>query len=64
MNSKEPSPLMSVRGAVILLLAGMTGAAGFKLAMLAGESQASSALVAGTAIAGAVYLFNSILGDR
>ncbi|MEU1763300.1 hypothetical protein [Micromonospora sp. NPDC005652] len=65
--STEPrgtEPLLSVRAAVVLLLALLTGLAAGVLAHLSGHPPAAAVLVGGAAAGGAMMLFHSIIGPR
>ena len=61
-NSPGPSPLLTVRTALIFLIALVVGAVAAILTYLAGHSAPAAALAGGSAVGGAVMLFNSIIG--
>ncbi len=58
----SPGPLLSVRAAVILLLAAVVGLLAGLLAHLAGQPLPAACLVGGGAIGGSVLLFHTIVG--
>jgi hypothetical protein len=55
-------PLLTVRAALILLLALVTGAAATVLACLARNPLPGALLIGGSAAGGALLLFNSLIG--
>jgi hypothetical protein len=57
-----PEPLLTVRAALILLLALIAGAAAGALTYLGHRSVPAAVLVAGSASGGALMLFNSLIG--
>lgn len=62
MTSSSPGPLLSLRAAVVLLLALLVGLSACVLAYLAGHSLPAALLAGGSATGGAVMLFNSVIG--
>ena len=61
---REPEPLLSLRAAVVLLLAVVTGVAGGVFAYLAGQPVPAAVLVGGGAAGGALMLFHKVVGRR
>jgi hypothetical protein len=57
-----PGPLLSVRAAVVLLLALVVGLCACGLAYLANHSLPADALVGGGAAGGALMLFHTVIG--
>lgn len=57
-----PGPLLSVRAAVVLLLALLVGLCACGLAYRAGHSLPAAVLIGGSATGGAVVLFNTLIG--
>ncbi|GII59424.1 hypothetical protein Pth03_78130 [Planotetraspora thailandica] len=57
-----PGPLLSVRAAVVLLLAGVVGLLAGVLAYLAGQPLPAALLVSGGAVGGSVLLFHTLIG--
>jgi hypothetical protein len=55
-------PLLTVRAAVILLLALIVGSVAGVLGYMAHRSFPEAALIAGSATGGAVLLFNNVIG--
>lgn len=63
MTPTPPGPLLSVRTAVVLLLAVLVGLCARRLAYLANHSLPADALVGGGATAGgALMLFHAVIG--
>lgn len=62
MSSSPPGPLLSVRAAVVLLLALVVGLCACGLAYLANHSLPADALVGGGAAGGALMLFHTAIG--
>lgn len=62
MANSPGDPLLTVRAAVILLLALLTGATAGVLAYLAHRSVPGAALTGGGAAGGAILLFNTVIG--
>lgn len=60
--ANPPGPLLTVRAALIFLIALAAGAATATLTYLAGHSAPAAALAGGSAAGGAILLFNSIIG--
>ncbi|GAA3241628.1 hypothetical protein ACFO1B_29755 [Dactylosporangium siamense] len=61
-SPRESGTLLSLRAAVILLLAVAAGIAAGVLAHLAGQSLPAGVLVGGGASGGAMVLFNAVIG--
>ncbi|MFG2064085.1 hypothetical protein ACGFIK_21995 [Micromonospora sp. NPDC048871] len=61
---RDIEPLLTVRAAVVLLLAVLTGVAAGVLIHLAGQPLAAAVLVGGGAVGAAIPLFHSIIGRR
>jgi hypothetical protein len=61
-SSNQPAPLVSVRAALILLLAALVGLATAYLTALGGGTLAAAALAGGGTAGGATALFNSLIG--
>ncbi len=62
MSPSPPGPLLSVRAAVVLLLALVVGLCACGLAYLANHSLPAAALVGGAAAGGALMLFHTVIG--
>lgn len=62
MTPLPPGPLLSVRAAVVLLLALVVGLCACGLAYLANHSLPADALVGGGAAGGALMLFHTVIG--
>ena len=62
MAQPSPQPLLTVRAAVILLLALIVGGSAGTLAYLAHRSIPAAVLVGGSATGAATLLFNSVIG--
>lgn len=62
MTPSPPGPLLSVRAAVVLLLALLTGLCACGLAYLAGHSVPGALLLGGSTGGGAVMLFHNVIG--
>ena len=62
MTPSPPGPLLSVRAAVVLLLALVVGLCACGLAYLANHSLPADALVGGGAAGGALMLFHTVIG--
>lgn len=62
MTPSPPGPLLSVRAAVVLLLALLVGMCAFGLAYLANHSLPTDLLVGGTGAGGALMLFHTVIG--
>ena len=62
MTPSPPGPLLSVRTAVVLLLALVVGLCACGLAYLANHSLPADALVGGGAAGGALMLFHTVIG--
>jgi hypothetical protein len=58
----SPEPLLTVRAAVVLLLALIAGGVAGVLGYLVHRSFPDAVLVGGSAAAGAIVLFNSVIG--
>lgn len=58
----SPAPLLTVRAAVVLLLAFISALLAGGLAWLANPSLPAAVLVAGGAAGGAALLFNQVIG--
>jgi hypothetical protein len=61
-NNSPPGPLLTVRAALIFLIALAAGAAAATLTYLAGHSVPAAALAGGSTAGGATLLFNTIIG--
>lgn len=61
-NAPAAGPLLTVRAAVILLLALLTGTIAGVLACLAGHSAPGAVLTGGGAAGGAILPFNTVTG--
>jgi hypothetical protein len=61
-KTTSTGPLLTVRAALILLLALVTGAAAGILGYLSQRSVPAAVLVAGSAAGAALMLFNSLIG--
>ncbi|MCK2237437.1 MULTISPECIES: hypothetical protein [unclassified Crossiella] len=57
-DTTEPTPLLGLRAALILLLAALTGIGAGVLAALAGRHPAEAVLIGVTALAAAAAFFN------
>ncbi|RSM96243.1 hypothetical protein DMB42_48815 [Nonomuraea sp. WAC 01424] len=57
-----PGPLLSVRSAVVLLLAAVVGLLAGLLASLSGQPLPAAFLLAGGAAGGALALFHTVIG--
>jgi hypothetical protein len=57
-----PGPLLTVRAAVVLLLALLVGLSAFGLAYLAYHSLPGAVLIGGSGFGGAVIVFHTIIG--
>ena len=62
MPKPSPDPLLTVRAAVVLLLALITGVAAGVLGYLAHRSFPGALLIGGSAAGGAIMLFNTMIG--
>lgn len=62
MANTPAGPLLTVRAAVILLLALLTGTIAGVLAYLANHSAPGAVLTGGGAAGGAILLFNTMIG--
>jgi len=62
MPQSPPDPLLTVRAAVILLMALIVGGFAGALAYLAHRSFPDAVLAGGSAMGGATLLFNSVIG--
>jgi len=62
MPLSPPGPLLTVRAAVVLLLAFLTGLLAIGLATLAGNSLPAAILVGAAAAGGALMLFHTVIG--
>lgn len=62
MPRSHPDPLLSIRTALVLLLATLVGLSAGGLAYLGGQSLSASALTAGGAAGGALLLFHTVIG--
>lgn len=58
----QPEPLVSLRAAVILLLAVVAGVAAGVLTHLTGQPLAAAAVVGSGAAGGGLLLFNTVVG--
>jgi hypothetical protein len=62
MSTPSPDPLLTVRAALILLLALVVGGTAGTLAYLAHYSFPAAVLMGGSAAGGAILLFNTMIG--
>ncbi|MGH3779749.1 MAG: hypothetical protein ACRDRO_03725 [Pseudonocardiaceae bacterium] len=64
MATPPPSPLLSIRAALILLIAIVVGLVAGTLNYLANGGIAAAVLIGGSAAGGALALFNALLDHR
>lgn len=62
MSQSSPDPLLSVRAAVVLLLALIVGGSAAALTYLAHRSVPGAVLIGGSATGAATLLFNGLIG--
>lgn len=63
MTSPPPGPLLSVRAALVMLLAALVGLAAAGLAFLSTRSLPPATLTGGGAAAAALLFFNQVIGS-
>ena len=64
MSSNQPGALLTVRAALILLIAALVGLATAYLTVLGGDAAPAAALAGCAAAGGAAALFNSLIGKQ